>query len=633
MMNRLLLHRKNESEAIKELENMDTKISGTFARNLPKAKKRVLHQLIQAIVRENFFPVSWNEESGGQQAALLVPDGGQLTIAVKNRYLLGHLEIGEQVLYQKEGNTREIEHPADVAQLLKLEQKENSFIEELENSVVNYALALTGAELRREKLGWQGDAFSFLLTEMEKDPCFSPLVFGEQWVIEGHTLHPCSKTKLGITINEVIKYSPEWEGSAKLIPVAIQRDHTFMQTMGEKTMTQILLSEYPCLATEFKKRLPTAGKDYELIPVHPWQLEHTIKPYLKKEISQAIIIPLESIHISASALLSFRSLAPIGSRTLHHIKTAVNVQMTSAKRTVSPTSVKNGPTISTILKKIVADEPVIRHSSKFLAESAGGHYVPEKALDNEFLMKNLSALIRENPEKDLTEGEIALPAAFLISQSPFTGKLILLELVEHYSEIEQIALPEAAEQYMRAYAELLLPGLLTMITKYGISLEAHLQNTVPVFHDGMPVRFLFRDNGGIRIKEDRFALFEWGGIIDNDTNLLTNDEQDLFNMFSHALLHNHLGEMIFFLAKEMQIKEEILWQPVKDVVDATISVLKEKESCRQAAELLEKNLSAPLAPLKALVKMRLADQFTENVYTMAPNPLKDAKRGVESSGA
>lgn len=632
-MNHLLLQRKSEIEVIRELEGKDLKISDAFKRNLPQAKKRILHQLIQATVRENFVPVSWTEEGDEQQATILIPNGGQLTVAVKNKYTLGHMEIGEDVLYHEKGTTGKVDHPADFAQLLKLQQKENSFIEELENSVVNYALALTGAELRREKLYWQGDTFSFLLAERKKNPSFSPLVFTEQWVIDGHTLHPCTKTRLGLTAKEVIEFSPEWGGTANLIPVAIHRKLTFMNAMGEETMTQILLKEYPHLAAVFEEQLPANGKDYELIPVHPWQLEHTIKPYLQKEIDQALIIPLERIHIAASALLSFRSLAPNGSHTLHHVKTAVNVQMTSAKRTVSPASIKNGPTISAILKKIEAIEPVIRNSYQFSAESAGGHYLPGQTDNNGFLMKNLSALLRENPEKNLSEAEIALPAAFLISQSPFTGKLILLELVENYSHTKQINLNKAAVQYMRRYAELLLPGLITLISKYGISLEAHLQNTVPVFHNGMPVRFLFRDNGGIRIKEERFSLFEWDGTIDNDTNLLTDNEQDLFNMFSHALLHNHLGEMIFFLSKELQVEEKTLWQPVRDIVYSTISILKEQGNCRQAVVLLEKKIFAPLAPLKALVKMRLTDQFTENVYTLVPNPLGDTKEGDDSNAS
>ncbi|ANU09526.1 hypothetical protein A1A1_12112 [Planococcus antarcticus DSM 14505] len=631
-MNHLLVQRSSEIEVIKELEKGHPAVSRAFKRNLPQSKKRVLHQLIQAILRENFLPSSWIKEGNKQQVTMLVPSGGKLTVAIEKRYMLGHMEIGEDILYGKEGSTRKIDHPADFAHLLKLQQEENGFTIELENSVVNYALSLTAAELRKEKFIWSGDTFSFLLAEMKKNACFSPLVFGEQWVIDGHTLHPCTKTKLGLTAQEVIKFSPEWGANANLIPVAIHKNLASMNSNGKETMTDILLREYPNLSTVFKERLPNRGKDYEVIPVHPWQLKHTLKPYLEKEIAQTLILPLENVHIPASALLSVRSLAPHGSKTLHHIKTALNVQMTSAKRTVSPASIKNGPVISAILKKIETIDPLVGNSYRFLSESAGGHYLSLQNDKDLFLKKNLSALLRENPEKNLSESEIALPAAFLISRSPFTGKLILLELVENYSKTNEIDINKAAVKYICTYAELLLPGLITLISKYGISLEAHLQNTVPVFKDGMPVRFLFRDNGGIRIKEDRFNLFGWGYAIDNDTNLLTDNEQDLFNMFSHALLHNHLGEMIFFLSKELQIEEEMLWKPIRGVVHSTIFILKNQGNCQQAVLLLEEKLFAPLAPLKSLVKMRLTNQFTENAYTLISNPLADVKKGDEDNG-
>ncbi len=628
-MNTQIVPRNSELAMKSELEIAYPTVYDAFKRHLPYSKKRILHQLIQAIVRESFLPESNVKEDNVQLIRLRVPGGGNLMVPIEKRYLLGHLEIGEDILYIKKEETKKIDHPADFAELLQLQQGEDDFIGELENSVANYALALAAAELRKEKLHWSGDTFSMLSAEKKKDPLFSPLAFGEQWVIDGHTLHPCTKTKLGLTAQEVIQFSPEWGARVDLIPVAVHKNLASMHAIGDETMTDILLREYPNLAKVLKEKLPSNGRDYEIIPVHPWQLKHTVNVYLKEEMNRKLVIPLETGAIPTTALLSFRSLAPHRSNTLHHIKTAVNVQMTSAKRTVSPASVKNGPVISAILKKIAASDPVIGKSYQFLAETAGGYFLSQQNEKDEFLMKNISALLRENPEQHISELEIALPAAFLISRSPITEKLILLELVEKYAKDKNVSLFIAAVEYINVYAERLLPGLLTLIAKYGISLEAHLQNAVPVFRDGMPVRFLFRDNGGIRIKEDRFSLVEGSFEINNNTNLLTDSEQDLFNMFSHALLHNHLGEMIFFLAKELQIEEETLWQPIKDIVHATVSTLKSEANCPQAIAFLEEQLFAPVAPLKSLVNMRLSNQYTENTYSLMPNPLANPEGGDE----
>jgi siderophore synthetase component len=400
--------------------------------------------------------------------------------------------------------------------------------------------------------------------------------------------------------------------------------------MDEESMTDVLLREYPHVENAFREQLE--AKNYELIPVHPWQLRHTIVHHFKEEISKRIIVPLKDASIPTASLLSFRSLAPINSSFRHHLKTAVDVQMTSAKRIVSPASVWNGPLLSTILKKIEALDLSIGTTLQFMEERAGGHYQPQHNENAMFLKKNLSALLRENPERLLDKDEIALPAAFLINKSPFSGELFLLELIEKYRVLTNTNIESAAIQYIHAYAKILLPGLLTLIVKYGISLEAHLQNAVPVFRNGIPIRILLRDNGGVRIKEERLKKSIGYQPIDNSTNLLTNDERDLFTMFSHALLHNHLGEMIFILSKETGIDEKTLWNPVREVIFSTINLLKEDQDCVDSVQELEKNLRSHLAPLKALFKMRLTDQFTDNAYTLIPNPLKEEKEGDHEYG-
>lgn len=631
-MNSLIDIIASEKKAIKQIEKKQPQMSRIFREKLPEARKRVLQQLAQAVIREELAKYFWKKDEDQLEAVIHSHSGGNFIIPIAKRHMLGHLEIGGEIYYQASGKSTKINHPSEFAKLLNLGAEDSNFIEELENSVVNYTFALVGAQLRKQNLLWKDDFYSFLLENKKLHNQFSPLVCAEQWVIEGHTLHPCTKTRLGLSLEEVIKYSPEWAGTVDLVPVAVNRKHMIMKFEGNESMTQILFKEYPFVEKNFKDQLPNGGKDYEIIPVHPWQLEHTIKPHLKTEIAQGVIVPLKNTSMVTSALLSFRSLAPVNSRKRHHFKTAVDVQMTSAKRTVSPTSVHNGPVISAILKNIESTDPLIGNGYQFLAEIAGGHYLSLKADHDSFMMKNLSALLRQNPEQDLARNEIALPAACLISRSPFTGKLILHELVESFSHNNKIDVNSAALQYMQSYAELLLPGLLALIAKYGISLEAHLQNTVPVFIDGLPVRFLFRDNGGIRIKEERLFSRVGKSSIDNKTNLLTKYDQDLFTMFSHAILHNHLGEMVHHLANEMEVKDNELWKPIRKTIFSSLDQLKQHENSREGALLLEKEMMAPTAPLKALVKMRLSDQYTENMYTFVRNPLMEDEEGDKNNG-
>src|SRR6185369_10197005 len=67
----------------------------------------------------------------------------------------------------------------------------------------------------------------------------------------------------------------------------------------------------------------------------------------------------------ARPLMSLRTVAPVdGGR---HVKTAVDMQITSAVRTVSPAAVHNGPILSALLRRLTADLPI-----DILAETGAG---------------------------------------------------------------------------------------------------------------------------------------------------------------------------------------------------------------------------------------------------------------------
>src|SRR2546430_12937025 len=72
--------------------------------------------------------------------------------------------------------------------------------------------------------------------------------------------------------------------------------------------------------------------------VHPWQAEHVLDryPHLRPT----------GETVPARPLMSLRT---VEIEPGWHVKTAVDVQMTSAVRTVSPAAVRNGPVVSAFL--------------------------------------------------------------------------------------------------------------------------------------------------------------------------------------------------------------------------------------------------------------------------------------------
>lgn len=599
-----------------------------YKKFLPISEKRILHKLIQAIIREKLVDYEWipkEKESG--TFILKTANNIEIIINVIHTYQLGQLDIKQTFILEDAQTHIEINHPAELLNVLFediqfLNNNLENLREELKNSILNDAVALTADKLRSisGKNTEDKGAFENLLSLKNNNFDFSPLAYLEQWVIEGHTIHPCSKTRLGLSIEENEKYAPEWGSEVHLIPLAVHTSHSNSTSINDKSITELLLSDYPNLNREMKTL-----HSYNLIPVHPWQYEHTIKKFYKEELDKGIIIPLKS-KISVKPLMSFRSMAPSKGRKRHHIKTAVNIQMTSARRTVSPASVKNGPIISKLLKEIQKKDSLLNDKVVFLSEVAGNHYCSNRQSTDIDLEKNLSCIIRENPEEHLAYGELAIPAASLINKLPISNGILIKDLIKSYSEVNKMSLKEAVVNYMDLYSKVVLPSLVNLIIKYGISLEAHLQNAIVIFENGTPVKLMIRDNGGIRIHKG--ILGEWTEIlkINNATNLLTDSSIDLYQMFSHAVLHNHLGEIIVKLTKEFGINESLLWDKVGEVIQETLNSLRKQERYKQVADF-EDHIFGKNSYLKALLTMRLSDSIVDNMYVMANNPLQVRVKG------
>ncbi len=606
-----------------------------YRENIKTAEKMVLRQLIQAILREKIVKSSWTEHT----AIIRLSEEEQIEVPIEKKYILGQIDIGGHITYtDRKGNKSDLISPDQLLMLMIVNgltltfDNMEQFSKEITNSTYNFALALTIAECRKKQDRTEAkkleadDTFDYVLKKAEQDPYFSPLRFFEQWVIQGHTIHPCSRTRLGLSPEDITKYAPEWEGQPNVIPVAVHKAYCRL-THIESSVTQILMEEYPKVEQAFQNTLTKKQlnkEEYELIPVHPWQLENTIHRHYQEEIQNDVIIPLDHVSIETAALVSFRSLAPLKSKLNHHIKTAMNVQMTSAVRTVSAASTYNGPKISSVLQKIQTEDPFIANTLSFMREDAGIHFEPKKDIDageKYFLQKNMASILRENPEKTLSEGEVALPAAALIAESPVSGQLMMEELIRQQAKRKDLSLTEAAVDYMEQYASVLLPGVIGLMTKYGISMEVHMQNCVAVFRDGMPKRVIVRDNGGIRIMESRLNTYMALEDLNNSTNLMTSKREELLDIFFHAIIHNHLGEIIVPLARNLELDEYSLWAPVRNVVEEVFAALKRdasipKDNLRDEAYILSDKSS-----MKALVQMRLTDKFTENAYVDVANPL------------
>jgi siderophore synthetase component len=150
--------------------------------------------------------------------------------------------------------------------------------------------------------------------------------------------------------------------------------------------------------------------------------------------------------------MSLRTVAPLATAA-PHVKTAVDVQMTSAVRTVSPAAVHNGPRLSALLRELTADLPL-----DVLAETAAGAVLVDGQPQ-----RHLAYLRRAAPR--WAHGETVVPLAVLRSSPLLLGRRrpVRFGTTRH----------------------LLFAPLLAVLDR-GVALEAHGQNTLLVLRGGRP---------------------------------------------------------------------------------------------------------------------------------------------------
>ncbi|ULG72243.1 IucA/IucC family protein [Macrococcus brunensis] len=378
----------------------------------------------------------------------------------------------------------------------------------------------------------------------------------EQCCYEGHPFHPMSKTKLGFTPDKVLKFAPEFKQ-----PVSVMEVHVHRSLVEEKG--EAIYGE---------------ASDYGVIYVHEWQWAHVIMANYHDLIDKELI--KLGAEITAAPLLSFRSLLTPEAV----IKTAVSVQATSAVRNVSRASIENGIELSQYV-----DDYYRKH------HYTGCHI--QKDIYGSWFQNNdpqFACLLRERiPEE---EG-IPVVAASFINQSFITGELIMKDFIDELG---------SSERFIRRYTELLMKATYQLMIETGISLEAHMQNTVILMDKGLPSAVYIRDFGGIRILAGTLPL-------NNDTGIETDYQEDLFNVMSHAVICNHLLQ-IYRHADEAGL---INYQTCLDILKDVTAQINDQTQPPDGLNLLLQ----PELKVKALLSMRLRTEARDYQYIKVCNPV------------
>ena len=438
------------------------------------------------------------------------------------------------------------------------------------------------------------------LEKLKKNNDIDDVLYSESLIFEGHPTHPLTKTKLPLSMEEVRTYSPEFEKIINLKVMLIHNEYVNVTTILDHSQFILneVIPEYLDELHTFMNDRERLLKDYKVILVHPWQYEHTIRNKFKEWLQNHILISTP-FHVPSKATSSFRTMSLINHP--YHVKLPVNVQATSAVRTVSPETTIDGPKLSQALHR-----ELNQYTQLDVVLEPYGLFAKTDSDD----ARQLACIIREKPF--IKNDGILLVTGALVNKNVVDNEITVDSYLKWINDdINQ----HTIHQFMRNYTRQLVTPLLALIQDYGIALEAHMQNTLVHLGPKYQIQFIVRDLGGSRIDiktlSQRLKHIE----VENKS-LLADSIEEVIMRFQHAVVQNQLAELIFHFKKYEFIKEEELFNIIQEEIEVAIN------DTKPHADTLRKVLFGPTITVKALLKMRMKKKVKKYLNISLDNPIK-----------
>ena len=292
--------------------------------------------------------------------------------------------------------------------------------------------------------------------------------------------------------------------------------------------------------------------DYRIILVHPWQYENVIPQQFGHwiETQRLLATPFD---IESKATLSFRTMDLLDKT--FHVKLPINVQATSAVRTVSSVTTVDGPKLSYELQDMMDVYPQL----KVAMEPYGLH-----ADTDEDTARQLACIVRYQPQ--ISNTGLTIVTGSLVNRNPVDNQII----VDSYIEWLGLKVSKASiKTFISNYALTLIKPLIAYIQDYGIALEAHMQNTIVHLDQEFKMEFLIRDLGGSRIDLNTLRG-RLPHINITNKSLIAENIEAVIAKFQHAVIQNQMSELIHHFTQYEDIEADELFELVREAVEQSI---------------------------------------------------------------
>ncbi|WNJ89611.1 IucA/IucC family protein [Bosea sp. 685] len=444
--------------------------------------------------------------------------------------------------------------------------------------------------------------------------------FFEQWGSRGHPIHPFPKTKVGFTVEESTMYSPEYSSELPVTLLSIKREYVSVESLQSFGRCVDYMSEnYEAWINRWKNDLTERGIDhrnYDAIPVHPWQLGNVISVLFADLIAKGDIIIGAGSAESFAPTLSFRTMMPVAT-SRPYIKLPVSVQATSVIRSLSHARAITGPRLSGIIQEVLSKDLALQRLIDFFPEELGVYLNGRGVTHIPDWNRNLSAIFRAPGSFMVNNAATFVVTAALTQASPGSGTPLFAEISLAYDRKTETG----CLLLFKRYVDILIYSLLTMYMKYGIAWEGHQQNTGFLFdHHGKLARLALRDCSGLRIfgpdLEARGIKFE--GVDGSDSAIC--DRGIVRAQLLHTLYRQNLGEIVNCLHLFIGIPKADLWKIAAFTTYKVIFLNKDTflgDYKEEIEHFLYRDWSS-----KAFLSMRFREKGYLDIESRHPNPMR-----------
>ncbi|WP_053366309.1 IucA/IucC family protein [Bacillus sp. FJAT-27245] len=434
----------------------------------------------------------------------------------------------------------------------------------------------------------------------------------EQSLLLGHPFHPTPKSSEGFSEDDLVEFGPELGASFPLYYFAVSKTCLLEDVvMGETLHFEDALSNHELL--EVKQKLGEQYNKYKLLPLHPWQARYLLGfRELQAAIAKGAVVNIGKLGAPTYPTSSIRTVWDKTQNTFY--KLPLHVRITNFIRTNSSEQIKRtmdaGKVIAHIRQNYETDSFQILIERGYRALS-----IPESSEEvNERLIQNTAVLFREGIDvlKKKEDEELHVTASLLEELSGWKeSELARLLKMHQYNE----------EDWLKQYLSITLTPMLKLFAETGVSLEAHVQNSVIQFVKGWPKTCYVRDLEGVSISRNRAEASSWlRGLLAEDSPVLYSEEEAWFR-FNYYVVVNHLGHLISSLGKVHHYDERKLWRVVH-------SVLLEIEGTATSPALrtyAHKLLQSKTLPAKANLISRFQECGESPLFVEIPNPIYECE--------